>query len=471
MKKIIAILFFCFLASYSFGQSNLFPSVDSLKNYIYRYVRNSTVESFTNLRLQNSLIGLSQMIDSLAGNGAVDSIWIVDAATDTLKYRKQGVTYVVGAISGGGGSSSQSYSSVTQLTDTSFTLNRSNGTKDTIEFSIGNQIDTTSLSNRIDQKLNISDTSAMLNPYFLKSDTTAMLSNYVQRQELKDTASAIRSAITGGGGSGTLSGTFAERIASSPTIGQMWYQTNERIGLWVYNNGWQFIPPQDIYSHYQSAMGLSNTYNVSTAVNGAGAAGSASPANHDPVVPYALGLETGSTSTGRAGITGANIFSGSNYINFPSDTNYFYVMYVKVRLHTAPTSADNYIFQVGVANSNIFTNNTVDSYGAYFRIDYDSSTANIQAITDSIGSGMTPYTSSINASTIDSAYTDFVICANQKLVEFYVNGTLILSQRRNIRQIGLMSPWGARVFKKSGSNSRIFYTASALCYISRRKID
>ena len=52
----------------------------------------------------------------------------------------------------------------------------------------GGSVDTTSLSNRINLKLNI-------------SDTASMLTNYVRRQELKDTAAAIRAAIGGGGGS------------------------------------------------------------------------------------------------------------------------------------------------------------------------------------------------------------------------------------------------------------------------------
>ena len=57
----------------------------------------------------------------------------------------------------------------------------------TISYSISGN-DTTSLSNRINLKLSI-------------ADTANMLLNYVRRQELKDTAAAIRSAIGGGGGS------------------------------------------------------------------------------------------------------------------------------------------------------------------------------------------------------------------------------------------------------------------------------
>lgn len=59
----------------------------------------------------------------------------------------------------------------------------------TISYSISGN-DTTSLSNRINLKLSI-------------ADTANMLLNYVRRQELKDTAAAIRSAITSGGSSDT----------------------------------------------------------------------------------------------------------------------------------------------------------------------------------------------------------------------------------------------------------------------------
>jgi hypothetical protein len=101
MKKLIFILLL-FVSFQSFGQ-NRFPSIDSAKAYTLKYYRNSTVETFSNYRGQNIAYGTLELLDSLAGNAAIDSIWIVDAATDTLKYRKAGVTYVVGAISGGGG--------------------------------------------------------------------------------------------------------------------------------------------------------------------------------------------------------------------------------------------------------------------------------------------------------------------------------------------------------------------------------
>jgi len=95
--KHFLIIFFVLLAFTSLGQ-NRFPSVDSAKNYVLRYVKNSAVESFTNYRMQNSVYGTLELLDSIAVDGALDSIYI---QSDTLKYSKGGNVYVVGAIGGG----------------------------------------------------------------------------------------------------------------------------------------------------------------------------------------------------------------------------------------------------------------------------------------------------------------------------------------------------------------------------------
>lgn len=103
MKKFILILFL-FVSFSAIGQTNRFPSIDSLKTYILKYVRNSTVESFTNLRLQNVVYGTAELLDSLTANmsGGVDSIWkSAGGGSDTLKYSKGGTTYTIGVLSNG----------------------------------------------------------------------------------------------------------------------------------------------------------------------------------------------------------------------------------------------------------------------------------------------------------------------------------------------------------------------------------
>ncbi len=95
MKKIplfIAILF----SISSYGQ-NRFPSIDSAKNYTLRYVKNSAVESFTNLRMQNVTYGTLQLLDSLAGAGVIDTIF---KSGDTLKYKIGSTTFIVGTFGG-----------------------------------------------------------------------------------------------------------------------------------------------------------------------------------------------------------------------------------------------------------------------------------------------------------------------------------------------------------------------------------
>ena len=98
MRKLLFILLlFVSFAGYS---QNKFPSTDSLTNYINRYVQNSAVNSFTNGRMNNILIGLTQMVDTLRSAGYVDSIWI--GTGDTLKYRIGSSTFVIGKVTGGG---------------------------------------------------------------------------------------------------------------------------------------------------------------------------------------------------------------------------------------------------------------------------------------------------------------------------------------------------------------------------------
>lgn len=89
--------FILILVTFSVNAQNRFPSVDSAKNYVLRYVKNSAVETFTNWRAQNVAYGTLELLDSLASDPAVDSIW---KTNDTLKYSKGGVNYTIGTVGG-----------------------------------------------------------------------------------------------------------------------------------------------------------------------------------------------------------------------------------------------------------------------------------------------------------------------------------------------------------------------------------
>lgn len=76
MKKILFIIAFlpCFTAQAQF------PSVDSLLKFTDRYIRNSAVEAFTNLRLNTVIHGLTSFIGS-GGGGGVDTAYAVNDST------------------------------------------------------------------------------------------------------------------------------------------------------------------------------------------------------------------------------------------------------------------------------------------------------------------------------------------------------------------------------------------------------
>jgi hypothetical protein len=95
MRYLLA--FLVIFINFSVNAQNRFPSVDSAKNYVLRYVKNSAVETFTNWRAQNVAYGTLELLDSLAGAGSVDSIW---KTGDTLKYSKSGTNYIIGTVGG-----------------------------------------------------------------------------------------------------------------------------------------------------------------------------------------------------------------------------------------------------------------------------------------------------------------------------------------------------------------------------------
>jgi hypothetical protein len=95
--------------------------------------------------------------------------------------------------------------------------------------STGTYLDTNSLSNRINQKLNIADTSAMLSKYLRRSDTTAMLSKYLRRSDTtamltnyvrkSTTISATTPLTITGGGSLAANRTIAINQATTSQSG------------------------------------------------------------------------------------------------------------------------------------------------------------------------------------------------------------------------------------------------------------
>jgi len=131
----------------------------------------------------------------------------------------------------------------------------------------GTTIDTTSLSNRINLKLNIADTAAMLTTYFKKSDTTQLnlTSRFAAKLNISDTSSMLtnylRSGVaastylplTGGTLTGALNGTTGT-FASGITAGNI-----SPVGSPIINAG---ITGTETNVHFYSGLGTEN--NITT---------------------------------------------------------------------------------------------------------------------------------------------------------------------------------------------------------------
>lgn len=93
MRKILFILgiVMCSL-SVSAQTTNPFPTTDSLRKFINKWIRNSAVDAFTNLRLNTALIGMSRFIDSADGGAAAGKLNLSDTAAMLAGYLLKGDT-------------------------------------------------------------------------------------------------------------------------------------------------------------------------------------------------------------------------------------------------------------------------------------------------------------------------------------------------------------------------------------------
>lgn len=86
MRKIIFILALMAFAGTASSQTlNPFPTNDSLRKFINKWIRNSPIDAFTNLRLNTALIGMTRFIDSAdAAGSAVTGFVAINDSTIRL---------------------------------------------------------------------------------------------------------------------------------------------------------------------------------------------------------------------------------------------------------------------------------------------------------------------------------------------------------------------------------------------------
>lgn len=109
MKKILFIIALVGLGFASQAQTtNPFPTTDSLRKFINKWIKNSAVDAFTNLRLNTSLIGMTRFIDStINASSGVDTFYAVNDTTARLETTDGRILTAI--IRGKGGDSSFVY--------------------------------------------------------------------------------------------------------------------------------------------------------------------------------------------------------------------------------------------------------------------------------------------------------------------------------------------------------------------------
>lgn len=127
MKYIILIL----VLAISTQASAQFSTTTQARTYIDRYIRNSAVDAFTNLRLNTALKGTLNLLDGLDGGSAgtlVDTIYRLNSTTLRFRIKRNGLSFfydiTAPSSGGGGGSTDLGYS----VSPTAVTISSSTGT-------------------------------------------------------------------------------------------------------------------------------------------------------------------------------------------------------------------------------------------------------------------------------------------------------------------------------------------------------
>lgn len=173
MKKLLLILALCACAGKASAQ---FPTQDSLIKFINKWIRNSAVDAFTNLRLNTALIGMVNQADS-AGIKKVEvsgtTLRIITVGKDTFSVTLPG--------GGGSGNTNSNIGSGFRLA-----VPNTNNIK-TVFTGLNLLLDSSSNTNALTFKM---DTAGVSSYYLRRKDSTL----YTTVSRLGDTAAVLRSA-------------------------------------------------------------------------------------------------------------------------------------------------------------------------------------------------------------------------------------------------------------------------------------
>lgn len=314
----------------------------------------------------------------------------------------------------GSGVDSTAYHTVSSVGTNGFSINTLKGVKDTIIF-------------------NIPDTS---NKFVSQIYRTAGKDSIFYR--IGTQVYAIKDS-TGGGSS---SGTRATRIALSPLAGQQFWQTDEAIGMYVYNgSSWEYqINPNNIIDQCHFA---NNTLTGTSFTSfGAGTGNGVTFPNPENGYTSIISLNTGTTATGAIQVYNNN---GSYWGLTNSGVKYYSEFICKIP--TLSNSTDRFICRINQAN-----NWTSPSPGYWFEYS-DTLNSGRWIIRTSDNSTVTTFNSSV---TVDNNWHKYSIAyTSSTSISFYIDDVLITTATTTT--VPSASPIQISITKRIGTTSRSLY--------------
>lgn len=291
--------------------------------------------------------------------------------------------------------------------------------------------------------------SATSNVVKIAADTSKLATN----TSVRDTAAALRYIISG---ESVAWGTSAQRLALTMMItGQRYYQTDERIGQWIYGNGfWEFQEPARTEARYRGQ----GAFNVTSAASGGAATIDQTTADSIYLHQYTL---TVTNAGNRAAI---HMPSLEYFHGLPIDTNYALVNFYRLKINTRPTASEDYLLRFGTGTLSMTSGATEAAYGRYFRVKNDT----VWAKAWSNGAGGDSAFVCL-ANDVDSAFHEFTIVSTVRESKYFIDGVL----RATVRPTSILYGAGGALVvvnvKTAGTTGRNILITDALAYITRRR--
>lgn len=312
------------------------------------------------------------------------------------------------------GVDSTAYHTVSSVGTNGFSINTLKGVKDTIIF-------------------NIPDTS---NKFVSQIYRTAGKDSIFYR--IGTQVYAIKDS-TGGGSS---SGTRATRIALSPLAGQQFWQTDEAIGMYVYNGrSWEYqINPNNIIDQCHFA---NNTLTGTSFISfGAGTGNGVTFPYPENGYTSIISLNTGTTATGAIQVYNNN----GSYWNLTNSGVKYYSEFI-CKIPTLSNSTDRFICRINQAN-----NWTSPLSGYWFEYS-DTLNSGRWIIRTSDNSTVTTFNSSV---TVDNNWHKYSIAyTSSTSISFYIDDVLITTATTTTAPSA--SPIQISITKRIGTKSMGLY--------------